>query len=308
VTQEKTDLVETPVYLPVGDDHVFAIATDPIGPPNGVGVILAMGGIYKFSLQRNRFQTRLARKLAARGYRVVSYDVHGTGESSGEVDRHELDAPFEEEADAAARWMESQGVEDIVFGASCAGGRACMKAAARMERVRAVALLSVPVVDYDNTIRLVKQVELMPASTIMKRASSWHGFSGLFDRKRRAQYVKAVFIRIQGVFRRRKKEWRLSENFSEPLARLFERKIPVLLAYGNEPMAGDFQAARKGALGKILGNAEDLAEIRIYPEHLHSFNTIQIQDKAAELVESWFGRVAPGDRKERSERSPANVK
>jgi hypothetical protein len=100
----------------------------------------------------------------------------------------------------------------------------------------------------------------------------------------------------------------LSENFAEPLAALFERRIPVLLAYGNEPMAGDFEAAKKGVLGKILGDAKDLAEIRIYPEHLHSFNTIQIQDKAAELVESWFVRVAPGEQEARSERSPVTAR
>ena len=287
-------LVETPAYLSVGDDEVFAVVTHPSGPANGVGIVLAMGGIYKFSIQRNRFQTRLARRLATHGYLVVSYDVHGTGESTGRVDRYALDEPFFEESDAAVRLLEAHGIRDVVLAGSCAGGRACMKTAARLERVLGVALLSVPVVDYDTTMRVVKQAERLPASKLVKRASSRHVLSGVFNRERRARYLRALSIRIMGFVKRRKKDWGVSKNYVEPLERLLERRTPVLMAFGKEPMFGDFQTAKAGYLGTLLSDARDRIELRVYKEHLHGFNTLSIQEEAAMLVEEWVTRIAPG--------------
>src|SRR5439155_658117 len=80
-------------FLPSRGEHIFGVWTRPTTAPNGIAAILLVGGIYGLSIGRNRLSVRLARTLASCGYHVMRLDLHGSGESTGEV-RDLLDLTF----------------------------------------------------------------------------------------------------------------------------------------------------------------------------------------------------------------------
>ena len=78
IEAETTSRTELPVRFPVADERAFGILTEPLGTARGIGVVLLNA-----TSDRNRLQTRLARRLAAIGFHVLRFDYRGFGESSG---------------------------------------------------------------------------------------------------------------------------------------------------------------------------------------------------------------------------------
>src|SRR5207249_8000593 len=103
-------------------EHIFGVWTRPTTAPNGIAAILLVGGIYGLSIGRNRLSVRLARTLASCGYHVMRLDLHGSGESTGEV-RDLLDLTFLDDLEVAARWIEGQAIRETIGIGSCFGGR-----------------------------------------------------------------------------------------------------------------------------------------------------------------------------------------
>ena len=295
----KQHVTEEIAFIPKGDDHVFGILTSPSGRPNGLGVVLLAGGAWKFSLQRNRLQVTMARRLASAGFHVLRFDVHGAGESTGSIDRYSLDNPFVDDLEAGVTWLRAKGIDRFVFIGSCIGGRTFLAGAERIDGLRAVALLSTPVMDYDWTLRVMIRADELRTGELLRQFSSRHVLSGFFDRERRARYVKAIKFKLGGGGRRERDDWRkASEHFIEPLSRLVKREIPILLAYGDEPMTDDFIRARDRALGPILEEAGENLQVHIVDHHLHGFPAIWIQRDATDLIEGWLHRVLSDELRE----------
>src|SRR5688572_5780835 len=101
MSREATTADEILAFIPAEDAQLFGVLTQPTVEPNGLCVIILLGGIFNLSVNRNRLTVRIARRLASQGYHVLRLDQHGVGESSGTVTESRLDKPWVEDVTAA---------------------------------------------------------------------------------------------------------------------------------------------------------------------------------------------------------------
>ena len=171
MTKLATTLDETPVFIPAGENHLFGVYTRPTVQAKGVAVILLAGGIFRLSIGRNGYTVRLARALAAAGYHSLRIDVHGVGESTGEVEVYRLDNPLLPDFNASVDWVRQQGINRFILVGSCFGGRMCLAGAAGIDALEAVALFSVPVIDWERGSRDHRKGADLSTSRFVKRAT-----------------------------------------------------------------------------------------------------------------------------------------
>src|SRR5687768_2707109 len=186
-----TSAQEVPLYLPLGEDHLFGVATYPTVPTNRVGVLVLGGRVS--GAERNATYVRLARRLAARGYTTLRIDYRGVGDSSGEVMVWDLERPFTADALAGVAWLREHGAREIVLVGHCGGGRAALAAAERVPELKGLALLAVPATTY----------------TGMSRSALWHLGQALRLRTLRRMLLpewRTKYVRIVQAWVRRKVE------------------------------------------------------------------------------------------------------
>jgi len=135
------------VYIPAGADHLFGVLTEPVGKPSGLDVLLLSGGMYTLSTNRNRMFVDLARDLAGHGHRVLRFDYHGVGESTGVIGPYALSDPNPADVAGAVECLPGEGRNDLVLVGCCYGGGAAMHTLADDPRVRSMVLMAPPLGD-----------------------------------------------------------------------------------------------------------------------------------------------------------------
>lgn len=293
---------ETPEYLPVGDDHLLLVRTDPPAdvPRRAVGVVLLQGGdLRNVSFQRNRVAAHEARRLAALGYPVVRFDYAGVGDSTGRVAGFDINDPPAEQVAAVIEHACRTGMGPVVLCAVCMGGRTALVAAAASDDVVGVLVGAMPTA--------VRSVERRAAEWRMLRyvaRDRGPRLARLLDPQRRRQFLLLVVRRARAWFRgllpRGRQEvpaW-LSRSTVESVERLLQRGVPVCFAYGRQDaLLRDFDAAREGRFGAILDRHADLVDVdTTLPGVLHGFPTVASQQHFRDLVERWVTGRFPGNR------------
>jgi pimeloyl-ACP methyl ester carboxylesterase len=287
---------ERPIFIRSGGDDLFGVLTRP-GASNGVGVVLLLGGIYSLSITRNRFSVLLARHFASLGYHVLRLDVHGTGESAGRVEEYELEKPFDADLEAAARWLQAQGIVHLVFVGSCFGARTCLAASEAIEGVRGVALLSMPVLERDKIGPMAAlQHSQKGWRHVVRRALRPEVVRRLLNPQARRHYTRIARSKL-GASRGENVSSRTSGSVLRQLEKLASNRVPTLMAYGTEDLWDELEMAREGRLGALLSAPTSSIEILHFDDlGLHGFSSLEAQHRSAELLEAWLTRVASPQR------------
>jgi pimeloyl-ACP methyl ester carboxylesterase len=285
---------ERPVFISASTGDLLAVVTSPTRPSTGLAAVLLRGGGWRPSSGPRRTQVQLARRLAAAGTHAVRFSYHGVAESGGTSEEvFRLDQPFVEDVDAVGRWVVEHGLRPVLVG-NCFGARSALSYAARADDVAGVALIVPPVHDFEVARRLDRR----PLSKLARRASPRHVW-GVLRSPARRRALGRTSRALAGVAGHRVRPGRgadpvwLSQGFCRELEALVDRRVPLLVVYGeDDPYGRDFDVARVGALGAVLAKGGDRLEVAVVPGRIHGLTSMATQDATLAAVEVWVRRLA----------------
>lgn len=292
---------ETPFFVQAEGEDVFAVLTEPTAPPRGVAAIILSGGAYVGATNRNRVSVRMARELAARGFHAVRMDYHGVGDSTGEIDLYPLHRPFVADLLAVTAFVEAQGIDRfILVGTTCFGARTALAGAGRVSGLEGVVSLAAPIRDFPFT----RDPTATPTQVYVKRAFSRSTLEGLRDPRRRRAYAAIAATKARAALHRARPTKTaggvaeapgdgMSPGFYEPLVALAERRVPVLIGYGeHDDYYEEFSAAREGPRLRALFDAPDSRfTLRTVKGSIHALRRIAAQDAMIEMTQEWLDEL-----------------
>lgn len=307
------DWCESPAFFPAGDEVLFGITTRAEGEvPDPPAVLIVSGGLTGTStVGRNQMYVALARDLAADGFPSMRFDYHGMGESTGQIDEFKLDAegPFVDDITGAVRFLEGQGLDRVVLVGKCFGSRMALSATGEVSGLAGLVLMSPPVRDFGRGEKLVvKMATEMSVTDYIRRAVSLNVARGLLQARQRRVYMRAGKAKLRAMAARRRSDNRgaegkasglywVSPKFLEPLRAVVERRLPVLILYGDQDdFYSDFLQARQGPLGALLADAGELVELAVVPGEVSGFVQGPVQDAINNATRSWIARKMAGPR------------
>lgn len=135
-------------------DTLFGILHEPADARTDLGVILLSPGV-KSRVAPHRLYVKMARRLEARGFKVLRFDFAGLGDSGGTVHEDQLADLYRSiqlgrytgDTLAAIDWMRRHaGVSSVVLGGLCGGAISGLLAAERSEYVAGLFGLGMPVI------------------------------------------------------------------------------------------------------------------------------------------------------------------
>ena len=283
---------ETPVWFPAGESLLFGILSRPRDPGRGVGVVLLNGGAYTPSPSRNRFSVKLARRLAARGFSVLRFDWHGTGESGGQIVRYSLNRPWTTDVVGAVSELRRRGLDEVILIGRCFGARTALSAVGQVEKLKGMALISLPLREFG-----VQEEEGQPFGVPRLQLST---FTGLLNPKRRRWHLRVLYYSAK---RLRKRLRAAGRNGADPvldwvsdavvgwLRQAVLRRIPLLLMYGTkwsaEDHAAEFRQAATGEIGRVLAQAGERAQVTMLDGPVHELTTVAVQEDITAHVLEW---------------------
>ncbi|OFV80763.1 MAG: hypothetical protein A2W26_04920 [Acidobacteria bacterium RBG_16_64_8] len=292
---------EYPVMFPSEGQALFGILTQPEGRHSrGVGVVLLSGGSFTPAQNRNRVSVRLARLLAGDGFSVLRFDYHGVGESEGTIAGYALDRPFVSDLEAALRWWQTAGMRRFVLVGSCFGARTIAATVDRISGVDGLVLISTPMMDFEmGDAQPTHYVRKLSTWQLIRRAARPRTILNLIvprarENRRSGRRIAArtVALKVKALTERalgnRKQSW-MSEPLIRQLSVITQRRIPMLLMYGEEEIFyRDFSEARSGPLQPILARGNGTIEVQTVPGVLHGFTSLAVQDETVERTMRWI--------------------
>jgi len=247
-------LEERLVFFPCGALSLAGILTVP-PEPNGRTVLIPWGAGPFPSSGRNRVRARLARTLAAEGFHSFRFDYPGVGESEGEFRSVDMAAPNTEEIVAASTWLTSQGLPRIVVVGHCFGGWSSLMAAPMIPGLEGMAVLNAPVRrDHEQVASWQWWATRLKRLTVRKLRSA----------ERRARYRKLVAAKASSLFGSASSGTR----FSRAVGYLLDRRIPVLLMYGDDDFRADFESELDRGLRAAMEKADPPTRLITVSERL----------------------------------------
>ena len=294
---------ETPAFFPAGEDKLFGILTRPTGESNGVGVILVYGGTYNMSANRNQLWLSLARRIAARGFHTFRYDYHGLGDSTGRAGVFDHRSLYAEDLQAAIRWMEEQGFRRLILVGDCLGARASLVSHSHVESLEGIVLL-VPLVHDGSKAAEERWAESYGLTHYLKRGFRWQTLKNLRNPTLRRGYVRVGRAKLTQVSKRGGRTARssmapgststgytdVSPRFTKPLSQVLDRGVPLDFVFGSRDSErrGEFDDARQGRLGEILGDAGPLVSISVVSGSLAGIPDLEAQVGVIDHIEGWI--------------------
>jgi alpha/beta superfamily hydrolase len=308
---------ETPVFLDTADGAIFGIVTRPRRGQGGTAVIVLPGGGTPLNTNRNRVSVRLCRSLASLGFTAFRMDYHGTGESSGAVDRFHLGHPFVDDVMAAVAHLKALGVKSFVLlGSTCFGSRTALATAAQLENVEEVIALATPLRDFAMGERhRLNAAARRSLARYALEALRPRTIRGMFDRRSRRLYgsharAKIRFMRdriarlVPGSTRSGDSADGVSPRFTEAVERLVDRGVPMVFIYGSdEDYYREFLAASDDGIAGTRSRAGSLIRVLTVPGRVHGLADVAVQDAVIELILDWATERISGRLADR--RSPA---
>jgi pimeloyl-ACP methyl ester carboxylesterase len=292
---------EVPVFFPAASETLLGMVTRPRGHDLGIGVVLLDAGRYTTSAGRNRLRSRMARRLADRGFHVLRFDYHGVGDSTGVVPEFVLGEPFTDDFGAAAQVLRADGIERIIAVGDCFGARTALAGAALGSPAAAGLVLTLlPWRDSGRTElaqdRLVSEMSVRDYAEHFAIAKLGRA---VVDARVRALYWQLVSKKARQLFaglRNRTRGIQLeswaSRTVFRQLTTVLDRGLPTLLVYGvpdGDEHSEDF-CALSDHLGPVL--RRPTIETASLPVPLGGFRYAQGQELYLDVVEDWITRVA----------------
>jgi pimeloyl-ACP methyl ester carboxylesterase len=294
------DYEEFPTFFDVDGTTLFGIVTRPRTGEGRTGMILLPGGGLPLNVNRNRVTVRMCRGLAALGYTTLRMDYHGTGESDGVVDRFHLGHPFVADVSAGADHLRSLGVDEVVLvGLTCFGARTALATAAERDDVAEVVAMATPMRDF--------QMGQGPQLNAAMKKSLWRylleafrpkRIRGLVDRRTRKQYRDHIRTKRKVMMARARRVLpgqstateieRVSPRLIRAMDRLVDRRVPMLLVYGeDEEYYDEFRAASTDGLKRIMERGGSLVSVRTVPGKVHGLARLDVQIAVTDLLLEW---------------------
>lgn len=294
--------VEEPVFFHSGRDTLFGVVTSPVERSNGVGVVLINGGSWAPSINRNRMWVKVARQLAAQGHSVIRYDYHGCGESTGSLQSFDFGRRFLSGLEAASSILLDRGAEKVVLIGGCFGGRLALRASSRIQHLSGLVLISPPVYDYERATEeeaVRKVVGKISKKTLLKK---------LVDPARFPTYWRVIrgrSIEIGSKMTRmlvgrspRPDAW-VGAGFLRQLAKLIDRRLPVLILWGDKDVDFDgFQLARQHRLGDLEDAAGERMKVSVKDGYLHLFLEADSQEWVIQNSAEWVAWIVDKSQRE----------
>jgi pimeloyl-ACP methyl ester carboxylesterase len=294
VIANSVSLRESPLFIDAGQEMLFGMLTQPTEVGNGIGVILLTGGDDIPSTNRNRVSVRLARRLASVGYHVLRLDYRGVGESTGGDNGYSLDNLAVEDLDAAIRWLEQRGISELVLAGSCFGARTCLARASTTLGLRALILISSPVVSTNPL-----HASNMPLGLFVQRMRRRKPLRGLlrFDKPAVRAESKRILYIAAGLFWSEVRSWIrplkapawTNVEFVDSVAALPGRQVPLLLIYGDsEPDYGEFMHVMGDQIDRLDENEQQWIKLSVLPGEVHAFAEVDLQRAVEDEVVSFL--------------------
>ena len=293
-------IVDQPFFVPVGDDQLFAVSSQP-EPSRETGVLLLPAGGYIFTPQQNRWAFDFAHRMAANGFPTVRFDWAGVGDSTGAAENFTLDRPATADATAALSLLTTR---SCVMVGQCFGARTAMAMADQVAGLAGVALLSPPVRDFtrgDGTA--TRRAYEMSTATYVTEGLKRLRPSDLADRKQLLRLGRLGRALVTAKWRKATKRFRtpdptpwVSRPFLEHLTWLVDNEVPTLLAYGEASNdLKEFNEAKAGRLGELLARGSATVQIAVIPGSLHNKlvplntdETTETQNLMSSTIEEWI--------------------
>jgi pimeloyl-ACP methyl ester carboxylesterase len=285
---------------------LLGVFTSPVSTPLDIGAIVLTGGGFYGSTHRNRLNVRICRELASQGFHALRLDWHGVGDSTGSVDRFHLDRPFPDDVLGASSWLVQRGIRRTAIVGSCFGARSALAAAARIDGLEAMLLVSTPIRSGRSEAPASREQRLaegLSTWAVLRRGLRPSTIAGLRNRQRRRTAWRFAVAKVGSPVRRIRST--LGADDATPDARglswvsddviasleLAAARAPVALVYGDrDDFFADFTQARAGRLHDVLLGGE--IEVEILPGEVHGFQSVEAQDAVLRSVQRWASAVA----------------
>lgn len=300
--KQELALEHRPVFFSAEGETIFGLFT-PAPIPKGPAVLILSGGLHGTStVGRNRTFLRMAERLAEAGYHVLRFDYHGIGESTGLAGGFGRDAPFAIDAVAAARWLEGQGIDQIVLIGKCFGARLGWAAAGDIDGLAGVIAIDTPMRHYGKGERRITEHARAGVVDLARQTLRPDTLRGLLDPKRRSSYRLIARAKVDAVRNRVGGGKSPAENSVDGVSRslvrsyerLVERRLPVLFLYGTEDDGYHaFERARQGHLGRLIERAGSCTEVQTIAGEVDGFAYAHLQELVVDAVIAWLGRRFP---------------
>lgn len=292
---------EVPVYIPAGDEHVFAIVTWPVTQFNGTAVMCLHAGAQNLTSHRGGTYTKLCRRISGQGYLALRMDFHGSGDSSGVLADRDVEGQTSDDVDAAVQWLLRQGAERIVVVGTCWGGLVALTVAARFDEIVSTCLVSPP-------LRLIES----RGGVITKDRRKKRPLGRAVAHFGRPRVVKLLFrerdyrLWVLGRARRRLQTFtttalgrveepkvdgtvpRNARNSAALLAPLLRRGVPVHVLVGKDDRTYH-DLTTPGAL-PALERAAAILDVVAAPVSVHGLSTLQAQETVINQVQMWLAQ------------------
>jgi dienelactone hydrolase len=274
-------MIETPVFVPSGDDTLFGVLIRPDAESRNLIIVVGPGGPNAASFQRNGLGTRFSRRLAQGGLAVLRFDYHGIGDSTGEIQEFDLEKPLKADVAATLSWARRAGFDLIALVGICFGTRTALSAIDGDQDISAFALVTMPFADVIAVIS--QRIGVGGVFRRLFRPAAWARLSDPSHRRTYRKILKSVLRRLIG--RRPDRSSKRRPTAFSRLEAATSRNIPVLMLYGAEDR--HYLNARQSL--EALQNAMPSLDVdAAFPGELHGFPTLEGQEFFVERVASWL--------------------
>ena len=273
------------VFFPCGDISLAGILTIP-ARSNGSTVLIPWGSATSPSSGRNRVRARLARVVADAGFHAFRFDYQGVGESQGEYRKPDMSKPNTQEIVAACEWLTTRGLGRIVVVAHCFGGWSSLIAAPMISGLEGMALVNSPV-RRDHKEALATNWRWWASKLLKLRLGK------VVSRRHRAAYRKIVATLTAQLMARWSRSkapasnGRQGSRFSRSIKYLLNRRIPVLLLYGDDDFYLDFKSELDQGLRTVISHADPPTRVVTVTERLALAN-LDAQNVLQREILSWL--------------------
>jgi pimeloyl-ACP methyl ester carboxylesterase len=282
---------EIPAFIAAGENTLFAIMTTPTIEPNGTAVVVMPGLVPTPGFGREA--AYLCRHITTFGYHAVRFDNHGLGDSTGVTHTMHMENLFVQDLAAVLEWLRSQGLERFVMVGNCFGSRTALACATAVEGVSLLALAAPPVRDYELGMRRdIAEASRMTGWEFTRKALNPRNLRRVLNPRRRRRYAAMAKERLgqaSGRIRPGADDHWVSQPFLRDLRNVIQRGIPTLFLYGeDDDFYREFQRARSGRLGQLLGSAPNLVDVRTLSGPMHDYRDAERQREMQDLVTDWI--------------------
>jgi pimeloyl-ACP methyl ester carboxylesterase len=290
---------ETPVFFASGENTLVGVVTAPIQQEPAQCVLLLYGGDYLAA--SNHAWTSIARSVAAHGYYALRYDHHGNGDSTGKL-THAFDPryPFTDDLVAAVTHLRQRDVSRFLVVGDCLGARAALEAAARVEGIESLFLLSAMVRDREGHTREEVWASKYSLGHYVKRAFQPRTWARMRDRSTRAAFLRSAVAKVRRMTdtiprssdgaNGTQERVHVSDEFLHPLHSALERGVRVCFLYGlaDRERLGEFEAASDQQLRPIFRRYGSQVEVVRIPHTITEFKDLDAQQSILESIERWI--------------------